>query len=65
MYDIKPISELNTLDFKLYEQEKETVRKSIDGLLFIVSGDICTEYTHAEMLVIVQGSNWYFDPTAN
>jgi hypothetical protein len=62
MYDIKPIEQLETLNFDLYEQKKGTVRKSNDGLLFIVSGALCTEYTHAEMLVIVKGQNWYNEP---
>jgi hypothetical protein len=60
-YDIKPISELKTLDFSLYNQIKETVRKSNDELLFIVSGDPCTEHTHEEMLIIVKGDNWYYN----
>ena len=63
MYDIKPIAELETLDFALYSQtSKETVRISNDGLLFIVSGELCTEHTHAEMLIICEGENWVSDP---
>tara|TARA_R100000951_G_scaffold105113_1_gene98705 strand:- start:144 stop:347 length:204 start_codon:yes stop_codon:yes gene_type:complete len=59
-YDIRPISELNTFDYSLCTgfQNADTVRKSIDGQLFIVEGDSFNTYTQAEMLVICEGSNW-------
>jgi hypothetical protein len=59
-YDIRPIAELNTFDYSLCSgfQNAETVRKSLDGQFFIVEGETINQYTHAEMLVIVEGSEW-------
>jgi hypothetical protein len=59
-YDIRPIAELNTFDYSLCSgfQNAETVRKSLDGQFFIVEGDTINQYTHAEMLQIVEGSEW-------
>jgi len=57
-YAIKPIEELNTIDFTNLKGNAETVRKSIDGTKFIIEGDEITDYTHSEMLEIVQGVEW-------
>ena len=57
-YTIKPIEELNTIDYTNLKGNAETVRKSIDGTQFIIEGDSITDYTQAEMLEIVQGTEW-------
>lgn len=59
-YDIRPISEIETFDFSLCSgySTSETVRKSLDGQLFIVEGDSFNTYTREEMLVICEGANW-------
>ncbi len=57
-YAIKPIEELNTIDFTNLKGNAETVRKSIDGTKFIIEGDEITDYTQVEMLEIVQGVEW-------
>jgi len=58
MYQIKNIIELESLDFSNLDQEKSTVRKSLDGQKFIISGDDLIGYTNSEILVIVNGSEW-------
>ena len=57
-YAIKPIAELNTIDYTNLKGTADTVRKSIDGTQFIIEGDSITDYTQAEMLEIVQGIEW-------
>lgn len=57
-YTIKPIAELNTIDYTNLKGTAETVRKSIDGTQFIIEGDEILDYTQAEMLEIVQGIEW-------
>ena len=57
-YAIKNIAELETLDFTNLHGSKETVRKSIDGTKFIIEGDNITEYTHEEISLICQTSEW-------
>ena len=59
-YDIRPIAELNTYDYSLCSgyQNADTVRKSIDGTLFIVEGENINVYTHVQMLEIVSTSVW-------
>jgi hypothetical protein len=59
-YDIRPISEIDTFDFSLCSgfSTSETVRRSLDGQLFIVEGETFNTYTHEEMLVICEGANW-------
>jgi hypothetical protein len=57
-YTIKPIAELNTIDYTNLKGTAETVRKSIDGTQFIIEGDSITDYTQAQMLEIVQGTEW-------
>ena len=57
-YTIKPIAELNTIDYTNLKGTAETVRKSIDGTKFIIEGDSITDYTQAEMLEVVQGVEW-------
>ena len=57
-YTIKPIAELNTIDYSNLKGTAETVRKSIDGTQFIIEGDEILDYTQAEMLEIVQGIEW-------
>jgi hypothetical protein len=59
-YDIRPISEIDTFDYSQCSglQNKDTVRRSIDGQFFIVEGDTFTTYTREEMLTICEGANW-------
>jgi hypothetical protein len=57
-YAIKPIAELNTIDYTNLKGTAETVRKSIDGTQFIVEGDEILDYTQEQMLEIVQGAEW-------
>ena len=57
-YAIKPIADLNTIDYANLKGTAETVRKSIDGTKFIVEGDEILDYTQEEMLEIVQGAEW-------
>ena len=57
-YTIKPIADLNTIDYTNLKGTAETVRKSIDGTQFIIEGDEILDYTQAEMLEIVQGTEW-------
>jgi hypothetical protein len=57
-YAIKPIAELNTIDYTNLKGTAETVRKSIDGTQFIVEGDEILNHTQEEMLEIVQGAEW-------
>jgi hypothetical protein len=57
-YAIRPIEELNTIDYTNLKGTAETVRKSIDGTQFIIEGDSITDYTQEQMLEIVQGTEW-------
>jgi hypothetical protein len=59
-YDIRPISEINTFDYSLCSGfvTSETVRKSLDNNFFIVEGETITNYSHSEILEIVNGPNW-------
>lgn len=57
-YAIKPIEDLNTIDYTNLKGTAETVRKSIDGTQFIVEGDEILDYTQEQMLEIVQGAEW-------
>lgn len=57
-YTIKPIAELNTIDYTNLKGTAETVRKSIDGTQFIIEGDSITDYTQEQMLEVVQGTEW-------
>lgn len=57
-YTIKPIAELNTIDYTNLKGTAETVRKSIDGTKFIIEGDEILDYTQEQMLEIVQGDEW-------
>ena len=59
-YDIRPIVELETFDFSLCSgfSNETTVRRSLDGQLFVVEGDSFNTYTREEMLVICGGDNW-------
>ncbi len=57
-YSIKNIEELELLDFSNLDQKKETVRKSNDGLLFIISGESIIEYSKEDMITICNGENW-------
>ena len=57
-YTIKPIAELNTIDYTNLKGNADTVRKSIDGTQFIIEGDEILDYTQAQMLEIVQGTEW-------
>lgn len=57
-YAIKPIEELNTIDFTNLKGNAETVRKSIDETKFIIEGDTINDYTQQEMLEITKSSEW-------
>jgi hypothetical protein len=57
-YAIKPIADLNTIDYTNLKGTAETVRKSIDGTQFIIEGDEILDHTQEEMLEIVQGAEW-------
>lgn len=57
-YAIKPIEELNTIDFTNLKGNAETVRKSIDETKFIIEGDLINDYTQEEMLEITKSSEW-------
>lgn len=68
-YVILDISELNNIDYtQLSNQYPNTVRKSLNGLQFIIKYNdkpsFITEeieYTHTEILSIVHGSDWTQD----
>lgn len=49
-YAILNISELEIFD--------DSVRKSIDGNFFIIEGEDINQYTHEQILLIIQNSNW-------
>ena len=49
-YAILNISELENFDY--------SVRKSIDGNFFIIEGENVNQYTHEQILLIIQNSNW-------
>jgi len=70
-YVIFDVSELDNIDFnQVLETSKDTVRKSLDGLLTFVKYEgsmpssvsaLTTktqEYTHSEILTILDGPNW-------
>ena len=70
-YVIFDVSELDSIDFnQVFETSKDTVRKSLDGLLTFVKyegnmpSSVSTlttktqEYTHSEILTILAGPNW-------
>ena len=57
-YTIKPIEELNTIDYTNLKGTADTVRKSIDGTQFIIEGDEILDYTQEQMLEVVQGTEW-------
>ena len=61
-YDIKNISEIDSIDFSLLDQEKETVRKSLDGMQFIISGASINKYTLQEIKVLINNNNWTNEP---
>ena len=60
-YEVKDISELDSLDFSTLEGTKEQVRKSIDGTKFIIQGDNITSLTHAEAVTLMRTSEWNDD----
>jgi len=59
-YDILPIEEIDTINFsEVDEDSADTVRKSIDESLFIVHRLGNTgQYSHAEILAILQTEEW-------
>jgi len=59
-YAIKPISQLETFDYSLCSgySTKDTVRKSLDEQFFLVEGDSFNDFTHAQILVEMQKTNW-------
>ena len=59
-YAIKPIAELETFDYSLCSgySTKDTVRKSLDEQFFLVEGDSFNDFTHAQILVEMQKTNW-------
>ena len=65
-YNIISISEKDTFDFSLCSglSTYETVPKSVDNQYFLVEGITFADYTHEEILVVLDGANWKFnDPT--
>jgi len=60
MYDIKPISEINTFDYSLCYpfSDSTTVRRSNDGNLFLVYGANFTMFTHAQIEIEMKKDNW-------
>lgn len=59
-YSIKNISEINTFDFSLCDgySNENTVRRSIDGQLFIVEGVTFNDFTYEEILIEVSKPEW-------
>jgi hypothetical protein len=65
-YVILDISELNNIDYsQLPNHSADSVRRSLNGSKFIIKYDIKpsfitdeAEYSHAEILDIVAGSEW-------
>lgn len=62
LYKIIQTSEIDNIDFTILDQERETVRYSLDGNMFIISSDIfeedITTKTLEEMCVIVNNPEW-------
>ena len=67
-YIILDISELNLIDWsEIPHHSKESVRRSLNGLEFIIKYNVKpsfitdeVEYSHAEILDIVAGSDWTY-----
>lgn len=65
-YIILPIEDLNEMGWpEIPYHSPSTVRTSLNGLQFIIKYEVKpsfitdeTEYTHAEILSIVSGSDW-------
>ncbi len=49
-YSVKNIQEIETFDFSSTKCTKETVRKSLDGTLWIIEGDNINDYTYEEII---------------
>lgn len=60
-YEVKDISELDSLDFSTLEGTKEQVRKSVDGSKFIIQGDNVTSLTHAKAVALMRTDEWNDD----
>lgn len=57
-YNIYSISKLSTTNFNNLDQNKNTVRKSLDGTKFIVSGKGITKYTIEEIKELINNEDW-------
>lgn len=68
-YTILDISELNNIDYsEIPNYSPNTVRTSLNGLQFIIKYEVKpsfitneTEYTHSEILTIVNNNDWSSD----
>lgn len=68
-YAILPISRIDEIDFSLFDEDsKDTVRKSIDGNLFVLTWvgncpiKVDKKYTQEEILIELRGDNWHEEP---
>jgi len=59
-YSIKLIEEIDTFDYSICSgfSNANTVRRSVNGQKFLVEGETITEYTHAEILLIMDTEEW-------
>ena len=66
IYTILDVSDLNSVDWlDIPHHSQSTVRRSLNGLQFIIKYDVTpdfitdeVEYTHSEILTIVNGTDW-------
>ncbi len=68
-YSIVPIDKFDSFDINnILEPSKNLIRKSTDGLFFIVKyytkpsfiDDSCVEYIYDEINVVIEGDNWNY-----
>jgi len=59
-YKIFNINELENFDFSLCTglSTSESVRKSLDGMLFVAEGESFNDFTIEEILIQMNESNW-------
>lgn len=60
-YAIKHISYIDDLNYNDLDQTKETVRKSLDGTHFIISGENVNEYTKEQIKEILNTNTWTYE----
>lgn len=62
LYKIINTIEIDNIDFSYLDQEKETVRYSVDGSKFIISSDLMESdefaKTQEEMISIINSPEW-------